>query len=95
MFITSDSLSILLFVGHTPLHKDWGCGQLVNLQDRDDLSRTDKNRVPNVSAVQRFHCSNSTPFSTPDHAHAFSLTHQDSTIILFSLLNFEMRIYFG
>ena len=56
-------LLIQLLVGHTPLHKNlltsssWGCGRLVNRWDRDDLSTTDKSHAPNVSAVQRFHCS--------------------------------------
>ena len=51
-----------LLVDHTPLHKNLltssrlGCGQLVNLRDRDDFSTTDKSPAPNVSAVQRFHC---------------------------------------
>ena len=35
--------------------KHWGCGQLVNFQDRDNLSTTDKSAAPNVSDIQRFH----------------------------------------
>ena len=51
-----------LLVGHTPLHTNLltssrlGCGQLVNLRERDDLSTMDKSPAPNASTVQRFHC---------------------------------------